>query len=317
MNPKKVLVTGGAGFIGSHIVERCLLEGWETVVVDDLSNGKLENIPGGSKFYQIDFGSKEMESILAKERPEVIVHQAAQTDVQRSLNAPLDDAAVNIYSTVHLLDLARQYEVRKMVYASSAAIYGKPESVPIHESHPKQPMSCYGVSKYVPELYIRTYSKLYGLDYGILRYANVYGPRQASDGEGGVVAIFVDRILRGESLVIYGSGEQTRDFVFVEDVADANIAAIRAEGSVLANVGTSKPLSVNTLVTVLQECCNEKVRVEYRLARPGDIEHSCLDNRQAIHTLGWKPKVRLEEGLYKTYTYRSSNTMMKVNEIAG
>ncbi|REE57508.1 UDP-glucose 4-epimerase [Paenibacillus taihuensis] len=306
MNPTKVLITGGAGFIGSHIVERCLQQGWETVVVDNLSKGDFDNIPIGARFYHADVRSYEMEAILAKERPDVIVHQAAQTDVQYSINEPMEDASVNILSTVNLLKLAVKYEVRKFVYASSAAIYGMPEAVPINEEHPKHPMSGYGVSKYVPELYIRTYSKLYGMEYAILRYANVYGPRQASDGEGGVVAIFVDRLLRGERLVIYGDGEQTRDFIFVEDIADANIAAIYAEENVIANVGTAYPLSVNELVTSLQDCCGMKSRVEYRTARAGDIKHSVLDNQEAIRMLDWAPKVCLEEGLWKTYRYRLS-----------
>lgn len=304
MNPKKVLVTGGAGFIGSHIVERCLMKGWETVVVDNLSNGKIENVPIGAKFYQADIRSHEMELIIAKEQPDVIVHQAAQTDVQYSLHEPLKDANENILSTVHLLDLSVQYGVQKFVYASSAAIYGIPEEVPIDESHPKKPMSCYGISKYVPEFYIQAYANLHGLKYSILRYANVYGPRQACDGEGGVVAIFVDRMLREEKLIIYGDGEQTRDFIFVEDVADANIAAILAKQNVLANIGTRNPLSVNALVATLNDYCDLKVMVEYRSSRSGDIMHSCLDNRQAIEMLEWEPKVRMEEGLWKTYTYR-------------
>ncbi|SFF28530.1 UDP-glucose 4-epimerase [Paenibacillus catalpae] len=306
MDPKKVMVTGGAGFIGSHIVERCLSKGWETIVVDNLSKGEFENIPIGARFYHTDIRSHEMEGILAKERPDVIVHQAAQTDVQYSINEPLEDASANILSTIRLLELAVKYGVRKFVYASSAAIYGMPEAALINEAHPKHPMSGYGVSKYVPELYIYTYAKLYGLEYGILRYANVYGPRQASDGEGGVVAIFVDRLLRGQKLVIYGDGEQTRDFIYVEDIADANIAAILAEQNVIANVGTAHPLSVNALVASLQDCCDQKTRVEYRPARAGDIMHSCLDNHKAIQQLKWEPKVRLEEGLWKTYSYRLS-----------
>ncbi|GLX66345.1 NAD-dependent epimerase/dehydratase family protein [Paenibacillus glycanilyticus] len=306
MHPKKVIVTGGAGFIGSHIVDRCLLKGWETIVVDNLSKGEVENIPIGAKFYHADIRSHEMEMIIAKEQPDVIVHQAAQTDVQYSINEPLEDASANILSTIRILELAVKYGVQKFVYASSAAIYGTPEEVLINESHPKHPMSGYGVSKYVPELYISTYAKLYGLKYGILRYANVYGPRQASDGEGGVVAVFVDRLLRGEKLIIFGDGEQTRDFIFVEDIADANIAAILSEHNVIVNIGTSQPSSINRLVSSLQDCCEVKTRVEYRPARAGDIMHSCLDNQQAIIQLGWEPKVRLEEGLWKTYSHRLS-----------
>jgi len=306
MKPTKVLVTGGAGFIGSHIAERCLRQGWETVVVDRLSTGSLDNIPIGARFYQSDIRSPEMEAILAKERPDVIVHQAAQTDVQTSLDKPLEDAELNVMATLQLLNWARKYGTKKIVYASSAAVYGKPEAVPIDESHPKQPLSCYGISKYVPELYLRAYAALYGLTYGILRYANVYGPRQACDGEGGVVAIFVDRMLRGEKLVIYGDGEQTRDFIFVEDVADANIAAIQSVGNLLVNVGTNQPTSVNALVAALEDCCDKKISVERRPAREGDIVHSCLDNRKAIQTLNWTPRIRLEEGLWKTYEYRLS-----------
>ncbi len=316
MKPTKVLITGGAGFIGSHIAERCLRQGWETVIVDRLSTGSLDNIPLGARFYQADIRAAEMEAILAKERPDVIVHQAAQTDVQASLDKPLEDAELNVTATVQLLGWARKYGTKRLVYASSAAIYGKPEAVPIAESHPKRPLSCYGISKYVPELYMSAYAELYGLSYGILRYANVYGPRQACDGEGGVVAIFVDRMLRGEKLVIYGDGEQTRDFIFVEDVADANIAAIQADTNVLVNVGTNQPLSVNALVTALQDCCDRKVNVEYRPAREGDIVHSCLDNRKAIQSLDWTPKIRMEEGLWKTYQHRMSKLSRESNEAA-
>lgn len=229
----KVLVTGGAGFIGSHVVD-CLIEsGHETVVVDNLATGKASHVHPKAKLYVTDIRSKELKEIVETEKPRVVIHQAAQVSVKRSVDEPLWDAEINILGTLNLLECCRAANVEKLIYASSAAVYGDPVYVGVDERHLIQPLSLYGVSKYTPELYIKVYHHLYGLNYTILRYANVYGPRQDSEGEGGVVSIFIDKLLKGEQPIIYGDGEQTRDFVYVTDVAQANVMALtRGDGGV-------------------------------------------------------------------------------------
>ncbi len=299
----KVLVTGGAGFIGSHIVERCLQVGYETVVIDNLSTGKREYVPSGATFYPMDIRSELLEDILDIERPDVVIHQAAQIDVQRSLKDPDFDAAINIIGTLKLLNACAAAGVRKVVYASSAAVYGHPAMLPITEGQIKAPISFYGVSKYVPEFYIKTFAGLHNLDYCILRYSNVYGMRQAVKGEGGVISLFVDRVLRGQPLHIYGDGEQTRDFVFVEDVAAANVAAVERGNQVTVNVSTGQSVSLNELVSVLETVTQQRHHIQYFPQRSGDIVHSCLSNDKARDLLNWRPETSLAEGLAKTLSY--------------
>ena len=226
----KVLVTGGAGFIGSHIVDTLIESGYEVVVVDNLSSGKKEYLNDKAIFYDLDLHSKQIEDVFEKELPDFVIHEAAQVDVSISIHHPYFDAYSNILGTIHLLELSRKYHVKKVIYASSCAVYGETGDYSIQENSKIQPISFYGASKYTPELYIQLYQKLYGLPYTILRYANVYGPRQTPKGEGGVISIFVQKLLKNENLIIYGYGTQTRDFVYVKDVAHANLLVLTKGG---------------------------------------------------------------------------------------
>ncbi|MEW9031398.1 MAG: SDR family oxidoreductase, partial [Planifilum fimeticola] len=293
----KVMVTGGAGFIGSHIVDRLIDLGHEVIILDNLSTGKKAFIHPEASFYQADLRDRRIGEILEAERPEAVIHQAAQIDVPTSVKDPLFDAETNILGTLRLLEACRRSGVRKIVYASSAAIYGEPAFLPIDEEHPVDPLSNYGISKYTPESYLKVYKHLYGLDYTILRYANVYGIRQDPRGEGGVIAIFLDRVLREEALTIFGDGKQTRDFVYVGDIADANIRALHRGSGMVFNLGTGVPTSLEELVRILREVTEKEIRVEYGPERPGDIKHSHFDNRLAEKWLDWTPRIDLKTGL--------------------
>ena len=299
----KILVTGGAGFIGSHIVEKLLLNGYHVTVIDDLSTGQVECVAEDATFYHMSILDPGLDAVFLHEKPDVVIHHAAQIDVQRSLKDPVHDLRINVEGTLRLLELCRQYDVRKFIYASSAAVYGNPQYLGIDEAHPIRPISFYGVSKYAPEQYIRIYAELYGLRYTILRYANVYGIRQIPKGEGGVVAIFVDKLVKGEKPIIYGDGEQTRDFIYVEDVAAANVAALTRGDNEILNISTGRPTSVNELLYLLNELNGTEIQPIYQSERPGDIRHSYLKNDKACQVLGWSPKFLLREGLKKTLDY--------------
>lgn len=299
----KVMVTGGAGFIGSHIVNRLIALGHDVVILDNLSTGKKAFIHPEASFYQMDIRDRRLGEIVKVERPDTVIHQAAQSEVPTSVKDPLFDAETNILGTLRLLEACRQSGVQKIVYASSAAVYGEPAYLPIDEEHPVEPLSNYGISKYTPESYLKMYNQLYGLDYTILRYANVYGIRQEPRGEGGVIAIFLDRLLRGEALTIFGDGKQTRDFVYVGDIADANIRALYRGNGMTFNLGTGVPTSLEKLVQILGEVTEKTIRVKYEPERPGDIKHSHFDNRQAEKWLNWSPRIDLKTGLRMTYEY--------------
>ncbi|TYO94798.1 SDR family oxidoreductase [Desulfallas thermosapovorans] len=303
----RVLVTGGAGFIGSHIVDALIARGAQTAVLDNLSTGRFENIDPRVNFYKGDLrDEKFVRDTLRSEKPDYVIHHAAQIDVQTSVDNPAADAAINIMGTINLLEACRACAVRKIIYASSAAVYGNPRYLPVDEKHPVHPLSGYGVSKHTVEHYLAVYQALYGLDYTALRYANVYGPRQDATGEGGVVAIFTDRLLRGQRCRIYGDGKQTRDFVFVGDVARANLAALEADsaaGSGVYNISTGLPTSVNELYNILREITGSGLEPEYCPPRAGDIEHSYLDERAAATGLKWRATRTLVDGLRDTVEY--------------
>lgn len=296
----KVVITGGAGFIGSHVAELFLTTGHTVIIVDDLSRGKRENIPNGAMLYQVNICGPELTGLFEHERPQAVIHLAAQVDVSVSVGDPLQDAQVNIIGSLNLFETCRRVGVRRVVYSSSAAVYGEPEYLPIDEGHRIVPQTPYGISKYVPEMYLQFYREVYGLEYTVVRYSNVYGPRQDATGEGGVVAIFLDRLLRAESPAIYGNGEQTRDFVYVNDVARANLIALEKGSGEIVNISSGTRLSVNELYRLMNHITGAGLEPRYLPPRPGDILHSCLANKRATEVLGWEPEYSLVDGLEET-----------------
>ena len=301
------LVTGGAGFIGSTLVDRLLAEGWAVDAVDDLSSGSLANLAQARSdpaqdftFQRLDVRSEQLVELAARRRPEVIFHLAAQVDVRVSVDRPLFDAEVNILGTLNVLEGARRGGSRKVVFASSGGtIYGTvhPSDLPVRESHPQRPVSPYGVAKKAAGDYLAAYRELHEIEFTALALANVYGPRQDPHGEAGVVAIFADRLLAGEPCTIYGDGEQTRDFVFVDDVVDAFARAADKGGGLLVNIGTGVETSVNRLYATMAAAVGATAPAVPGPVRPGELQRSALDpGRAAIH-LGWKPWTGLEEGV--------------------
>lgn len=300
----KVLVTGGAGFIGSNIVDELIKLGNTVSVVDNLSTGNERNINKDAVFYMCNIRNKEMLDLVFKiEKPEVVIHNAAQIDVQTSIKKPELDAKVNIIGTINVLECCRKYKVRKIIYPSSAAVYGNPKYLPVDEKHPIGPISFYGISKHTPEHYIKTYCKLNNINYTIFRYSNVYGIRQDPKGEGGVVSIFMSKFLNGEPPIIFGDGEQTRDFIYVKDVVDANVKALYKGNEEVFNIGTGKASSVKELFYAMKDILQSNLEAEYGEERKGDIKDSFFNINKAKEQLGWIPQYRLKEGLNKTIKY--------------
>ncbi|MFD0697141.1 NAD-dependent epimerase/dehydratase family protein [Paenibacillus sp. GCM10027628] len=297
----KILVTGGAGFIASHVTDELIAEGHQVAVVDNLSTGKSENLNEHAAFYHVDISDQQLEDVFEQFQPEVVIHHAAQIDVKFSMQDPIRDSNINIIGSLQVLELSRKYNVRKIIYASSAAVYGAPEFLGITELHPIKPQSCYGISKHTFEHYLEVYSQLYGLDYTILRYANVYGLRQDPKGEGGVISIFIDKLLARKNPFIHGDGEQTRDFIYVKDVVQANLCALTKGSRLAINIGTNTQTSINQLFSLL--CDLSKINMEpvYQASRQGDIQHSRLDNNLAAKCLDWRPNYSLMDGLAETF----------------
>ena len=299
----KILVTGGAGFIGSNLVDALIEKGHKVAVIDDLSTGKREYINSKAEFYKTDIVSEEIKDIFKKERYDLVYHLAAQIDIQKSIENPIYDAEINILGTINILEACKEHGVSKIVYASSAAVYGEPKYLGIDEEHPIAPISYYGISKYTPEDYIRSYSSLWGLDYTILRYANVYGIRQDPKGEGGVISIFMDKMLRSDAPVIYGDGNATRDFIYVEDVVKANLLAMDKVNRKAINIGTGRAISVNELFDTMKNLMSYKGNVQYGPERKSDIKDSYFNIDKARNDMDWKADYSIEEGLIKTINY--------------
>ena len=295
----KVLVTGGAGFIGSHLVNALLDKGEEVHIVDDLSTGKQENLNPAASFHKMDICDPGLNKLICSIRPKVVFHLAAQVSVPRSMENPYEDTRINVLGTVNLLEACVQAGVKRVVLSSSAAVYGMPKYIPINEDHPLLTISPYGVSKAVGEEYLRLYHRLYGLEYVVLRYANVFGPGQDTAGEGGVVSVFAQALRDGHPLMIYGDGDQTRDFIYVKDVVRANLAALSCDPAITVNVSTQRATSVNNLANLMKRLVNSSSAIKYAPERPGDIRDSTLGNRRAKDLLEWEPAFTLEEGLGK------------------
>jgi len=299
----KALVTGGAGFIGSHVVDAYLAEGLEVVIVDDLSRGKRENISPRARFYQVDIRDRmALESVFAQERPDFVSHQAAQMDVRRSVREPIFDAQCNILGSINVLDLAVRHRCRRVVYASSGgAVYGEPKVLPANEEMPLRPLAPYGISKHTVEHYLFNYRHLYDLTFVVLRYGNVYGPRQSSKGEAGVVAIFAEQIMTGVTPTIYGDGSKTRDYVEVSDVARANVQALNFGDHQIFNIATGLPTADYQLFAHVREAFGVASLVpKYAPFRPSEVNHIHLDVSKAKSGLDWEPQVRIDDGIRRT-----------------
>ncbi|MFC2044889.1 NAD-dependent epimerase/dehydratase family protein [Chloroflexota bacterium] len=300
----KVLVTGGAGFIGSHIVDALIEQGHYVIIVDNLDTGSKDNINPKAKFYKTNICDKELAEIFEREKPDVVSHQAAQTIVTRSVVDPVFDAQENIMGSLNIIQNCIRSGVRRIIYASSGgAVYGEPQYLPVDEQHPVNPISQYGASKHTVEHYLYLYHFQCGLDYIVLRYANVYGPRQNPKGEAGVVAIFASQMLGGRQPTIFGDGDKTRDYIHVSDVVAANLVAIEKGDSTIYNIGTGIQTSdremFDSMVKILGFCQNPI----YALVRAGEICNICLDTTKVKRELGWEAQLSLEEGLSRTLSY--------------
>jgi len=301
---KRILITGGAGFIGSHVAEAFLAAGWDVAVLDDLSSGKRENVPAAARFYPCDVRSAAAAEAVAQERPDVLCHHAAQIDVRRSMTDPRLDADVNVGGLLNLLQAAVGAGVGRVIFASSGgATYGDTDVIPTPESHPQLPASVYGAAKAAGELYLNVYRVAHGLPYAALRYGNVYGPRQDPHGEAGVVAIFCGRLLGGQPCTIYGDGKNTRDYAFVEDVARANLLAAERGLTGPLNVGTGVETDVNRVHALLARAAGATAAAQHAPARLGEQRRSCIDASQAARAIGWRPEVDVEAGLARTLTW--------------
>jgi UDP-glucose 4-epimerase len=304
----KVIVTGGAGFIGSNLVDALLARGDAVAVIDDLSSGKRANLEQalakGAVLHEVDIrDARRMQEIFSDERPEIVFHLAAQIDVRVSVMDPALDARTNVEATINLLTAARETGARRFVFASTGgAIYGETDEIPTPETVPPQPMAPYGASKYCAEQYLGLYDRLFGLSAVAMRFGNVYGPRQDPHGEAGVIAIFCGRLRTGERPTVYGTGEQTRDYIYVGDVVDGLVAAGDSDITGAINLGTEEETSVLRLVELMAPfSANGTFEAEFAEARLGEIDRSCLDAGRAKEALGWAPRVGIEEGLRLTY----------------
>jgi UDP-glucose 4-epimerase len=300
----KVLVTGGAGFIGSHVADRLIAGGHEVVVVDNLSTGMRENVNPKARFYELDLVNPSLREVFEKERPEAVNHHAAHANVTRSMRDPALDATSNVLGSLNLYECARACGVRKIVYASTGgALYGNPERLPADESHPIRPPSNYGVSKYAAELYLRVYALNYGLTYTVLRYANVYGPRQQPHGEAGVVPIFAKAMMSGERPRIFGDGTKTRDYVHVADVAEANFLALHRADNEAMNIGMGVETTDFQVFDAVRRALGVQMEPIYADKRPGEVERIALDCSKARRLLQWQPRLVFEEGIAVTIPY--------------
>ncbi len=296
-----ILVTGGCGFIGSHIVDQLIRENHEVTIIDDLTTGTLKYLNPKADFYKLNIRSENIRDIFEKKKFHIVFHMAAQIDAARSIKEAHLDADINIMGTINILENMKNFGVSKIIFPSSAAIYGNIQSLPIKENGSTVPVSFYGLSKLTAENYIIAYSDHWGLDYTIFRYSNVFGLRQGAKGECGVVKIFWDNVLKGQDATIFGEGIQTRDFIYILDVVSANMEAIYKGSKAIINISTGNPVTINQLFKTMQSILNSSISVNYKQERPGDIKESYLCNENAFEILNWKPKYGLQEGIEHMY----------------
>ncbi len=300
----KILVTGGAGFIGSHLVDGFIDSGHDVVIVDNLSMGQMQNLNPKAKFYLMDIRSAELDKLFDHEKIDVVCHQAAQMDIRKSVQDPMFDADTNIVGTLNILQNCVKYKVKKILFASTGgAVYGEQEQFPCDEDHPLRPVSPYGIGKLAVEKYLYYYSKEFNLPYVILRYGNVYGPRQNPKGEAGVIAIFACKLLNKEQPVINGDGKQTRDYVFVEDVKQANLKALEMAENEIFNVGTGLENDVNIIFNELNKLTGGHAEAKHGPAQPGEQLRSVINPAKALNKLGWKPQTNFTAGLAETVDF--------------
>ncbi len=300
----KILVTGGAGFIGSNITEGLINLGHEVVIIDDLSMGRIENVPNAAEFIEIDIRSKDLSRLFNDVKFDAICHHAARSDLRASVENPIEDLSINVEGSLNLLELSKKYKVKKFIYASSGgAIYGEQKEYPVGENHDTNPESPYGVGKLAVEKYMQIYSNQYGIDATALRYANVYGPKQNPFGEAGVIAIFTERLLAKKQVFINGDGLQTRDYTYVVDVVKANVAALTISGFNVLNIGTAIETDVLTLFDTLCRLTGTNTKRIHKPEPPGEQRRSVIDPAKAEDIIDWKPTVKLEEGLLLTVDY--------------
>ena len=306
----KVLITGGAGFIGSHVADAYVNAGHEVIIVDNLSTGSTKNMPKKAKFYLLDIGAQELDKVFELEKPEIVNHHAAQISVTVSTRDPIQDAKINALGLLNLLGTSVRHSIKKFIFISSGgAIYGDTEIMPTPEDHPSQPISPYGIHKHLGEQYLRFYAEQHGLKYTVLRYSNVYGPRQNPLGEAGVVSIFINSLLGEETPTVFSYPEEPdgmlRDYVYVEDVARANLQAADKGVGQLINIGTGVTTTTGALYREISSLFKNPPEPKRGDARPGDLRRSCLDIGKAKRILAWSPSVDLHEGLSRTVKYFS------------
>lgn len=299
----RIVVTGGAGFIGSHLVDRLIKEGHAVQVIDNLYTGNKDFVNPKAEFVELDIRSSELYSTLELFKPDYIFHQAAQTEVTTSMNNPMLDCDINLMGLINLLNVSVKLDIKKFLMPSSAAVYGNLTTLPLDETMTGNPSSFYGLTKLTAEHYLRIYHESYGLQYICYRYSNVFGPRQGNGGEGGVISIFSKAISQDDSIVIYGDGEQTRDFIYIDDVVEANILGMQSQFNGIYNVSTNIPSSINLLVDEFRSISHKDIDIVYEKPRLGDIRDSVLATEKSERDLLFRAKCNLHDGLVKTYTY--------------
>ena len=306
----KVLITGGYGFIGSFVAEAFYSEGHDVYIIDNLSTGNRNHVKFKHQFYKLNIEDPECEAVFEANKPDVVIHLAAQVNVDISMKDPYTDTKTNVLGLVNMLQLSKKYGVKKLVFASSAAVYGLNEEIPLKEDSLCNPLSPYGINKWVGEQYCEKWSEIYDVDTLYFRFSNVYGPKQGTIGEGGVISIFIDRVLHGKNLVVFGDGEQTRDFIYVKDVAEAIYRSVEYDLSGVYNLSTNTEISINKFIEGLEKM-GRMTEIVYEDPKPGDIKYSRLDNSKIKKELDWVPLHNFQEGLEKTFEWFKQKSFEK------